>query len=195
MKMVSSARSKQSMPELPPAKPLAYHGMNWNAQGLEQESGEFVFRALPGQLRLAKLIGSVGYAILALAVFLLMQDVMAALFAFLVGAIFLGAQRWFSIKGVVGARIDLRRRNLHIPASHFSGPRIIDFSDIRAVQYLPYKKHASFLVFAELNLITANSERLSLVHHNDLRRMRGDGEKLAEILGVPYQTHAVWRLT
>jgi len=182
------------MAELPPAKPLAYHGMNWNAQALAQDGDGFVFRALPGQLRLARLISGVGYAILCVAVVLLMHDVSMALFTLVVGGLFLLAHRWFAMTGVEGVRVEPRSRTLRLPGSRRKASRILDFREIQAVQYLPYRKHASFIVFAELNLILCNRERLSLVHHNDLRRIRADGERLASLLGVRFDAHAVWAL-
>jgi len=181
--------------ELPPLSPLNYHGMNWTAQGLEREDSGFVFRALPGQRMLAALMRYLSYGILGMGGLLLFRDVAMALFVLVIGSLFFAVPHWFGRTGVEGVRVDPGQRQLWLPPAARKPARLIAFDEIRSVQYLPYRKHASFLVFAELNLVLRNGERLSLVHHNDLPRMKEDGATLAGVLGVPYAVHSTWRLT
>lgn len=181
--------------ELPPQRPLNYHGMNWSAQGLERQDAGWVFRALPGQHGLAALTRYFGYGILIMGGALLFRDPAMAVFVLAIGGLFLAVPRWFSRTGTEGVRVDPERRRLLLPASGRTPARSISFDEIRSVQYLPYRKHASFLVFAELNLVLRDGQRMSLVHHNDLGRMKQDGAALAAVLGVPYAVHSTWRLT
>lgn len=172
--------------------------MNWRAQGLQREGDHYLFKALPGQLTLAALINAVGYGALAIACFILVsaRNIGAAAFAATIAGMFLLANRWFRARGVRGVSIDVQRKVIEMPVGLFDkSSRKITWSDVGAIQYLPYKKHGpANIILAELNLILRSGERLSLVHHNDRERMRSDGEQLARVLNVPFQAHGIWRL-
>lgn len=186
------------MMELPPVKPLHYHGKRWTPFGLEVHGDLCVFTPLPGQTGLIRLVGWIGYAGLALAALILLKTFDPAMTAFtaLIGGLFIWVSRWAGERNTVTPSFDLKHGQADIPEGIVKTTiRRIALNEVEAVQYTPFRKHGTEpfkVIHAELSLLLRGGARLNLVHHNDLARMRADGEKLAGLLGVPLHVHGIW---
>lgn len=183
---------------LPPLRPLCGHDMGWKAHRLERvEGGEYLFRALPGQVVLLRFAGGVGYAAMGLGIFAWIATGQIAALAIcgVVGALFLGASVLLRPAVERAAAVSSSRRTIELPEGLLGREtRRVRFEDVEAVQYVPYRAHGSEplrVIHGEIDLLLRTGRRLNVVNHNALDRMREDASALARIVGVPLHTHAV----
>jgi len=184
--------------ELPPIKPLYYHGKRWTPLSIDVHGDQCVFKPLPRYTSLNRLVGWIGYAILALAAFVFLNtfDLSMSAFIFMIGILFAWVSRW--ARKIDVPSFDLKSGLAEIPIGIF-GTKLqrIAVNEIKSVQYTPFQKHGTEpfkIIHAEISLLMRDGQRLNLVHHNQLARMREDGQKLADLLGVPLHIHGIWRL-
>lgn len=178
---------------------LGYGGTRWRAHGLESEAdGSHVFRALSGYGALLGLLRAVGYAAFVLGVLALIGSGRFAplVLCAVVGAIFLGTATLLRPAMAQGARILTSARMVELPDGFLDrGVKRIRFEDISAVQYVPYRVHGTQplrVIHAEIDLLLRSGQRLHVVNHNELDRMRKDAAALSRLLGVPLHEHPVY---
>ncbi len=178
---------------------LCRGGTRWRAHGLESEAdGSHVFRALSGYGALLGIVRAVGFAAIALGVFAVIETGKFALLAFcaVVGAIFLGTAALIRPAMAQGARIIPSARVIELPDGFLDrGMRRIRLEEIAAIQYVPYRVHGTEplrVIHGEIDLLLRNGQRLNVVNHNELDRLRRDAATLSRLVGVPLHEHPVY---